>query len=99
VVEPSRSHLHPQFEEAAPLFLYKVGRVVLVGYMQGNSWVLARGWRSRDRFSDVRLWRFSDADAFAKQVFRLSQEEDVDLIAARDAAREASHWAAALGAS
>jgi len=97
-VEPSRSHLHSQYDETAPLFLHGVGRVVLVGYTQGSDWVLARGWRSRDRFSDVRLWRFADAEAFAKQVFRLSQEEDVDLAAARDAAQEASLWAAALGA-
>jgi hypothetical protein len=96
-VEPSRSHFHSQFDEAAPLFLHGVGRVVLVGYTQGSDWVLARGWRSRDRFSDVRLWRFAEADAFAKQVFRLSQEENVDLAAARDAAQEASLWAAALG--
>ncbi len=97
-MEPSRSHRHPQFDETAPLFLHGVGRVVLVGYTQGSDWVLARGWRSRDRFSDVRLWRFSDADAFVKQVFRLSQEEEVDLSTARDAAQEASLWAAALGA-
>ena len=97
-METSRSHLNPQSDETAPLFLYGVGRVVLVGYTKGNDWVLARGWRSRDRFSDVRLWRFTDADAFAKQVFRLSQEEDVDLSTAREAAQEASLWAAALGA-
>ena len=97
-MEPSRSHFEPQFDETAPLFLYGVGRIVLVGYRQGPDWVLARGWRSRDRFSDVRLWRFADADAFAKQVFRLSHEEDVDLAAARDASQEASLWTAALGA-
>ena len=97
-MEPSRLPLHSQSDETGPLFLYGVGRIVLVGYAQGSDWVLARGWRSRDRFSDVRLWRFADAEAFAKQVFRLSQEEDVDLVAARDAAQHASLWAAALGA-
>ena len=97
-MEPSRSPLYSQSDETGPLFLHGVGRIVLVGYTQGSDWVLARGWRSRDRFSDVRLWRFADADAFAKQVFRLSQEEDVDLCSARDAAREATLWAAALGA-
>ena len=96
-MEPVRSHSHRQSDAAYPLFLHGVGRVVFLGYAEGGEWVLARGWRSRDRFSDVRRWRFHDVDAFTKQVYRLAREEDATPASADSAAAAASLWAAATG--
>ena len=96
-MEPVRSHSHRQSDAALPLFLHGVGRVVLLGYAEGGEWVLARGWRSRDRFSDIRRWRFHDVEAFTKQVYRLAREEDATPAAADAAAAAASLWVSASG--
>lgn len=92
-MEPVRTFSHLRSDATTPLFLHGVGKVVFVGYVDGSEWVLARGWRSRDRFSDVRRWRFNDPDAFSKQVFRLAREEACDPEAARAAAAAAALWA------
>lgn len=96
-MEPVRSHSHRQSDAAIPLFLHGVGRVVLLGYAEGGEWVLARGWRSRDRFSDIRRWRFQDVEAFTRQVYRLAREEDDSSSAANAAAAAASLWASTTG--
>jgi hypothetical protein len=95
-VEPSRSHAQSQSNADPGLYLFGVGRVVLLGYREGDEWVLARGWRTRDRFSDIRRWRFTVAEHFAAQVFRLIRDEGLNDSSAKNAESAAVEWSIAL---
>jgi hypothetical protein len=70
--------------------------MILLGYRDGSEWVLARGWRTRDRFSDIRRWRFTAAEHFATQVFRLIRDEGLDDASARMAESAAGAWVIAI---
>lgn len=79
---------------AAPgLFAWRGGDIVLLGERAGERWVVARGWRQADRFSDVRRWSFADPHAFAGQIRRLAREATGDPDAARLAGSAAAAWA------
>lgn len=66
---------------------------MLLGYREGGEWILARGWRTRDRFGDIRRWRFTDAEHFASQAFRLIRDEGLNDSSAKDAESAALAWA------
>jgi hypothetical protein len=93
LLDPFRSKPSSSANSAEPLFLFGAGRVVLLGYRDGDEWVLARGWRTRDRFSDIRRWRFPGAEHFTAQVFRLIREEAPHDASARRAEEAAAAWA------
>jgi hypothetical protein len=87
-VEPVRFPFLLPSDAAQPLFLQRAGRTVLIGYREDECWVLARGWRSGDRFTDIRCWRFASPERFITQVGRLTREVDgTAYSAARDSAR------------
>ena len=94
-VDPVRFPLPLPSDDASTLFLQRAGRTVLIGYREPGEpgcWVLARGWRRGDRFTDVRCWRFRSPDRFVAQVGRLMREEGAP-DPARDAVTAAGHWA------
>lgn len=95
-MEPFRSQSHSPSDAKSSLYLFGAGRVILLGYREGDGWVLARGWRTRDRFSDIRRWRFTVAEHFAAQVFRLIRDEGVNDSSAKAAEAAAVEWAVAL---
>jgi hypothetical protein len=66
--------------------------MVLLGYRNDAEWVLARGWRTSDRFGDIRRWRFTDAEHFSTQVFRLIRDEGLDDSSARSGEAAATGW-------
>lgn len=78
------------------LYRFGAGRVVLLGYREGDEWILARGWRTRDRFSDIRRWRFTVAEHFAAQAFRLIRDEGLNDSSAKDAEAAAVDWVVAI---
>lgn len=77
------------------LFAWRGGEIVLLGERSGGRWVVARGWRDRDRLCDVRRWSFGDARSFARQVRRLAMEATGDRGASRVAGEAAAVWSAA----
>lgn len=78
---------------SADLFAWSGGEIVLFAERCDDRWVVARGWRDRDRLGDVRRWSFADARRFVGQVRRLAHEATGDLTAARAAAAAAQAWA------
>lgn len=85
---------HPS--QADPgLYRFGAGRVILLGYREGDQWVLARGWKTRDRFGDIRRWRFTVAEHFTAQVFRLIRDEGLNDSSAKVAEAAAAEWAVA----
>ncbi|CAA9564850.1 MAG: hypothetical protein AVDCRST_MAG49-2815 [uncultured Thermomicrobiales bacterium] len=91
----------PPCPEVGPdaLFAWRGGAVVLFAERSdgptGARWVIARGWPSGDRLTDVRRWVFDTPVRFAGQVRRLSYEATGDHRAATDLARRALAWASA----
>lgn len=81
------------------LFAWKGGRIVLLGERDRDRWVLARGWQSGDRLSDVRRWSFADSRRFAGQVRRLADEATGDHRLAANAGADARAWCAARDAA
>lgn len=75
-MEPVRLFWPQSSDASAPLFLQRAGRTVLIGYREDGRWVLARGWRKGDRFTDIRCWRFQSHVQFIAQVGRLVREGD-----------------------
>ena len=78
-----------------PLYLQRAGRTLLIGYREEGRWVLARGWRRGDRFTDIRCWRFDLPGRFIAQVGRLVSEEAGPGDGAI-AARQAGDWVVAV---
>lgn len=95
-MEPLHAHSLRASNAEPGLYLFGTGRVILLGYRDGDEWVLARGWRTRDRFSDIRRWRFTVAEHFAAQVFRLMRDEGLNDASARMAESAAVDWAIAI---
>lgn len=89
-MEPVRFFLPVSSDANAPLFLQQAGRTVLIGYREDERWVLARGWRKGDRFTDIRCWRFQSHVQFIAQVGRLAREADAG--AAGEAVGSAESW-------
>lgn len=74
-MEPSiRSRSGEQAAEDSGLFVWRSGLSILIGQVEDERWVLARGWLEADTLSNVRRWSFADPVAFARQVGRLSAE-------------------------
>ncbi|CAN5556719.1 hypothetical protein BH09CHL1_BH09CHL1_07300 [soil metagenome] len=95
-METSRSHSPLPPDADTMLYRFGAGRVVLLGYREGDEWILARGWRTRDRFSDIRRWRFTVAEHFAAQAFRLIRDEGLNDSSAKDAEAAAVDWVVAI---
>jgi hypothetical protein len=73
-MDPVRFSPFPSSDAATPLFLQQAGRTLLIGYRDDGQWVLARGWRKGDCFTDIRRWRFQNPVQFIAQVTRLVRE-------------------------
>lgn len=56
------------------LFAWSDGLIVLFVERDDGHWVIARGWRQADRLTDVRRWRFVDAERLLGQLRRLIRE-------------------------
>src|SRR4051812_37069725 len=56
------------------LFAWRGAGIVLLAERDGANWVLARGWQSGDRLTEVRRWSFADTTRFVGQVRRLVLE-------------------------
>ncbi len=95
-MEPIRRSSPSPSDADAALYRFGAGRIVLFGYREGDEWILARGWRTRDRFSDIRRWRFTAPEHFAAQAFRLIRDQGLNDSSARDAESAAVRWAIAL---
>jgi hypothetical protein len=90
-MDPVRFSPFPSSDAATPLFLQRAGRTLLIGYREDDHWVLARGWRTGDSFTDIRRWRFQSPVQFIAQVTRLVREMGAggsDDTAARSAAEQ-----------
>lgn len=74
------------------LFAWRGAGIVLMGERGETTWVLARGWRSGDRLTDVRRWVFDDPTRFVGQVRRLVLEATANSPQAIDAANAAGGW-------
>jgi hypothetical protein len=90
-VDPVRFPLPLSSDVEPALFLQRAGRTVLMGYRESGCWVLARGWRRGDRFTDIRCWRFRSPDQFVVQVGRLVREEGAPDLPG-DAVTAAGQW-------
>jgi len=90
-MEPARFQPPLPFDDDAPLFLQWAGHTLLIGYRDDDRWVLARGWRRGDCFTDVRLWRFDSPGQFIAQVTRLVREAGAGA-STGEAARAAEYW-------
>lgn len=74
------------------LFAWRGAGIVLFGERDGINWVLARGWRSGDRLTDIRRWVFAESDRFVGQVRRLVFDATTNSPLAVDAANAAAGW-------
>jgi len=90
-MDPARFPWSPGSDDESPLFLQRAGRTMLIGYREQEQWVLARGWRTGDRFTDIRHWRFDAPSRFVAQVNRLVREADT-AAPTNDAALAAERW-------
>ncbi len=73
-------------------FAWRGGGVVLLGDLEGDRWVLARGWLRADTLTDVRRWSFADPVGLSRQVRRLVLEAIGDPVAARAQGDAALAW-------
>lgn len=74
------------------LFAWRGAGIILLAERDGDHWVLARGWRSDDRLTDVRRWVFADTVRFVAQIRRLVLEATTNSPRAVDAANAAAGW-------
>jgi hypothetical protein len=74
------------------LFAWRGAGIVLMGERNEGAWVLARGWRSADRLTDIRRWVFADPAKFVGQVRRLVLEATENSSQAVNAANAAGGW-------
>ena len=59
-----------------------------------GAWIVARGWRSADRLTDVRRWRFAASGPMSGQVRRLVAEASGDTALATRVSTSVAMWAA-----
>jgi len=87
----------PTLHGTDDLFAWRGGGIVLLVERadgpEGERWVVARGWPSGDRLTDVRRWTFASPTRLAGQVRRLAGEATGDTAAAVDLAARALAWA------
>jgi hypothetical protein len=82
--------------QAATLFMWRGGGIVLFGEREGGRWVLARAWLEADRLEHVRRWSFAEAVPFSGQVRRLVMEASGDVALAREESLRALAWTESL---
>ena len=88
----SRPPVDPRITAGDALFGWRGDGIVLIGEQDNACWVLARGWRTGDRLTDVRRWCFDDTARFVAQVRRLVADATGDVTRAVTAAAAAADW-------
>lgn len=76
------------------LYLWRGNGIVLMGQIEDDRFVLARGWIEYDRLTHVRRWRFATPEQFAGQVKRLVMEATGEFRLAADERLVALDWLA-----
>ena len=83
----------------AGLFLWRSPSVVLMGQMEGDRWIVSRGWIRGDTLSHVRRWSFSSAAGLCTQIHRLAFEATASRPEAEAAGAAARTWASMTASS
>ena len=83
-------------QQDAYLFAWRGDRIVLLveRVSTGEGWIVARGWRSADRLTDIRRWSYAASDRMSGQVRRLVDEASGDAPLARRVSSAVMAWAA-----
>lgn len=74
------------------LIIWRGSGIALVGEHDGDRWVIARGWLTADRMTDVRRWVFTTPEAFGGQFRRLVTEASGNADEGRAAGAAATEW-------